>query len=414
MAASSYGRVHMDLKSGYPFWAVSNGLMQAFPRLEADHRCDVAVLGGGITGALIADELARHGFDVAVLEQRDIGWGSTAASTALLQYEIDTHLVDLAERHGEADAALAYRACADAIDRLQETASAWRDVGFARNRSLYYASRRRDVPALEKEHAARLRHGLDVELLSKERVREDYGFDAPAALLSTQAARVDPYRLTHRLLQRLRRQGASVFDRTRVNEIATTTRGATLRTEDGCTVRASHLVIAAGYASQHWLKDRVARNRSSYAMISDPLPESALGFLSDTLLWETARPYLYARGTSDRRLLLGGEDDRVDIPAKRDARVEKKARILLKRLHDLFPGLAITPAFSWAGTFAETEDGLPFFGAHPQWGPRVHFAMAYGGNGITYSMLGAGLLRARIERRPHPLWPLFSFQRLDR
>ncbi|MFN3929549.1 MAG: hypothetical protein ACK4OK_07960, partial [Thermoflexus sp.] len=48
------------------------------------------------TGALIADELHRHGHDVAVVEQRDVGWGSTSASTALLQYEIDTHLVDLA------------------------------------------------------------------------------------------------------------------------------------------------------------------------------------------------------------------------------------------------------------------------------------------------------------------------------
>ena len=404
----------MDLKSGYPFWAVSNGLMQAFPQLDADHRCDVAVLGGGITGALIADELAQHGFDVVVLEQRDIGWGSTAASTALLQYEIDTHLVDLAKRHGEDDAALAYRACADAIDRLHEVASAWRDVGFARNRSLYYASRRRDVGSLEEECAARQKHGLEVELLSSDRVREDYGFDAPAALLSRQAARVDPYRLTYRLLQRLQKQGASVFDRTRVEEIAPTTRGVTLRTDTGLTVRAGHLVVAAGYASQHWLKQSVARNRSSYAVISDPLPDAALGFLGDTLLWETARPYLYARTTSDRRLLLGGEDDSVDIPAKRDARVEKKARTLLKRLKDLFPELALTPAFSWAGTFAETEDGLPFFGPHRQWGPRVHFAMAYGGNGITYSMLGAGLLRALIERRKHALWPLFSFERLER
>jgi glycine/D-amino acid oxidase-like deaminating enzyme len=404
----------MDLKSGYPFWAVSNGLMQPFPRLAADHRCDVAVLGGGITGALIADELARHGFDVAVLEQRDIGWGSTAASTALLQYEIDTPLIELAKRYGDADAALAYRACAEAIDQLQQVASAWRDVGFARNRSLYYASRRRDVRALEQEHAARRRHGLEVELLSAARVHEDYGFDAPAALLSTQAARVDPYRLTHRLLQRLQKQGTPVFDRTCIADITTTSRGVTLRTDTGFSVRAAHLVVAAGYAGQQWLKKRVARNRSSYALISDPMSQDQLGFLADTLLWETARPYLYARSTADGRLLLGGEDDAVDIPAKRDARVEKKARTLLKRLHDLFPGLAFTPAFSWAGTFAETEDGLPFFGPHPQWGPRVHFAMAYGGNGITYSMLGAGLLRALIERRRHPLWPLFSFQRMER
>jgi glycine/D-amino acid oxidase-like deaminating enzyme len=40
--------------------------------------------------------------------------------------------------------------------------------------------------------------------------------------------------------------------------------------------------------------------------------------------------------------------------------------------------------------------------------------MAYGGNGITYSMVGAGLLRALIERRQHPLAALFSFERLRR
>ncbi len=402
----------MDLKSGYPYWAVKNGLMHAFPALPSDHRCDVAIIGGGITGALIANRLAAEGFEVAVLEQRDIGWGSTAASTALLQYEIDTPLVELARRYGEADAALAYRACADAIDHLREIAAPWRDVEFARADSLYYASRRRDVTALKDEYEARRRHGLDVTFLDTQRIRDDYGFDAPAALLSTQAARVDPYRLTHRLLSRLQRQGAGIFDRTCVVELKATSRGVALQTTSGACVRAAHVVLAAGYASQRWLHRRVARNRSSYALITDPLPADRLGFLQDTLLWETARPYLYARSTSDGRLLLGGEDDAIDVPVRRDARVQKKARTLVKRLQRLFPGLAVTPAFSWAGTFAETADGLPFFGAHPQWGPRVHFAMAYGGNGITYSVLGADLLSARLQRRRHALWPLFSFERL--
>ena len=404
----------MDLKSGYPYWAVKNGLMQAFPQLEEDRRCDVAIIGGGITGALIANELATHGFDVVVLEQRDVGWGSSSASTALLQYEIDTHMVDLAKQYGEADAALAYLACADAIDQLREVAAPWRDVEFARNQSLYYASRARHVRALKEEGELRARHGLQVELLERDTLLDQYGLDAPAALLSQQAARVDPYRLAHRLLQRLQRDGASIFDRTRVEDIRATSRGVTLRTTQGQTVRAGHLVMAAGYASQQWLKKRVARNRSSYAFISDPMAADALGFLEDTLLWESARPYLYMRSTSDRRLLVGGEDDTVDIPARRDARVEKKAATLMKKLQRLFPDMVLTPAFSWAGTFAETEDGLPFFGPHPQWGPRVHFAMAYGGNGITYSMLGAGLLRALMERRKHKLWPLFSFERLER
>lgn len=404
----------MDLKSGYPFWAISNGLMHAFPPLRQDTRCDVVVIGGGITGALIAHELVAAGHDVVVVEQRDIGWGSSAASTALLQYEIDTPMSELARRYGEADAVLAYTACAEAIPRLGTLAREVRDVGFAKMHSLYYASRRRDVPAMQDELALRRKHGLAVEWLSADALRGDYGIEAPGAILSRLAARMDPYRMANRLFARLERRGTAVFDRSTIHSIEAGSRGVTLRSSDGIRLRAEHVVVAAGYASQQWLKTPVARNRSSYAFVTDPLDPDALHGLADAMAWETARPYLYLRSTADHRLLVGGEDDAIDVPALRDARVDRKARKLVGKVARAIPGLRLTPTFAWGGTFAETDDGLPFFGPHAQYGPRVHFAMAYGGNGITYSMLGAELIRALIERRRHRLASLFSFARLER
>lgn len=404
----------MDLKSGYPFWAIKNGLMQAFPPLRADVQCDVVVLGAGITGALIADELSRHGFDVVVLEQHDVGWGSSSASTALLQYEIDVHMVDLAKKFGEADAVLAYQSCAAAIAQLRELAAKIRDVDFGPMDSLYFASKRAHAIDLRNEFAMRLRHGLEVELLEQVDVQRRFGIEAPAAILSHQAARMDPYRMANRLLARLQKAGGSVYDRSCVTGFENTARGVTVRTAAGHAVRARHLVLAAGYANQAWLKKRVAKNRSSYAFITDPIEPGLLGEMAQTMIWESARPYLYMRATGDGRLLVGGEDDAVDIPARRDARVHSKAQKLSRQVEKLLPHLPMTPVFAWAGTFAETDDGLPFFGPHAQHGPRVHFAMAYGGNGIVYSMLGAGLLRALIERRKHPLTQLFSFDRLAR
>ncbi len=403
----------MDLKSGYPYWAVKNGLMHPFPRLDGDTACDVAVVGGGITGALIADELHRHGHDVVVLEQRDVGWGSTSASTALLQYEIDTHLVDLARQYGQDDALLAYRGCAGAIIDLAALAKPFRDVEFARQESLYYASGRWQARSVRREFELREANGFDVEWLDLAALRERFGIDSPGAILTRPAARVDPYRLAYRLLMRMEATGGRVFDRTRVADILVKPRGVQLLTSEGFTVKARHVVMAAGYASQQWLPRRVAKNRSSYAFITDPMSPEALGFLAGTMVWESARPYLYVRGTGDGRLLVGGEDDAIDIPARRDARVAKKQRRLQEKLAHLFPALDYVPAFAWAGTFAETADGLPFFGAHESHGPRVLFAMAYGGNGITYSMIGAGLIRASIERRKHALAALFSFGRLD-
>src|SRR3954467_6191444 len=103
----------MDLTSGVPFWLVRDGLLRAYPRLDADVDCDVVVLGAGITGALVAHHLVAAGFDTVVVDRREAGWGSTAASTALLQYELDVLLADLSRTRGHEHAARAYLACRD-------------------------------------------------------------------------------------------------------------------------------------------------------------------------------------------------------------------------------------------------------------------------------------------------------------
>ena len=185
-----------------------------------------------------------------------------------------------------------------------------------------------------------------------------------------------------------------------------------VRTANDTSLRCKHLMIASGYESQQYLRQRVATNHSSYALVTEPV-RSGLGVLRDTLIWESARPYLYLRSTSDGRILVGGEDDQTDRPEKRDAAVPKKSATLMRKMKKLLPNFELEKGYAWAGTFAETADGLPFFGPHPEHDPRVHFAMAYGGNGIAFSAISAEILRARITRKSHPLMKFFSFERIS-
>ena len=128
-------------------------------------------------------------------------------------------------------------------------------------------------------------------------------------------------------------------------------------------------------------------------------------------MWESARPYLYTRRTPDGRCMIGGEDDAVDNEAKRSMLLPANLKKLQRKMQHYLPETDWTPSFSWAGTFAETTDGLPYFGSHPKHGERIHFAMGYGGNGITYSILGAQVIRAHIEGRRHLLSDLYAFER---
>jgi choline dehydrogenase-like flavoprotein len=124
----------MNLKSGAPFWVAKNGLLKAYPRLRESIQCDALVVGAGITGALIADQLTQAGQSVCVIDQREVGWGSTSASTALLQYEIDTELQDLCKQYGVKDGVLAYKACETAIGSITTYAVSTLIVRFALHR----------------------------------------------------------------------------------------------------------------------------------------------------------------------------------------------------------------------------------------------------------------------------------------
>ncbi|PTA66802.1 NAD(P)/FAD-dependent oxidoreductase [Deinococcus arcticus] len=402
----------MDLRSGRAFWPLTNGLMYTYPPLAEPEQADVLVIGAGITGALLADALSEAGLNTVVVDRRDAGFGSTSASTALLQYEIDTNLVDLSAMIGQRDAERAYHLCREATHRVRTlTAGLPDDCGFKARGSLYYASTKKDARMLRDEHAARTQAGLNVEYLDARAVKARFGITAPAALFSRDGAEVDPYRLTQHLLQRALGRGARVYDRTTVTRLDEGRRLLTAHTDRGARVQARWVVVATGYEAETFLGRRLAQLKNSYALATEPIAQTeGEPWPEGCLIWETARPYLYARTTQDGRVVVGGEDDPHHNPARRDRALVAKQKRLERRLEKLLPHLKPEVAFAWAGTFGETKDGLAYIGPKTK-GERLLFALGYGGNGITYSVQAARLLTACIQGRAEDDLRIFRLNR---
>ena len=95
----------MDLRSHYPYWLLRHGIINTYPPLTENIKTDVAIMGGGIRGALMAWYLCQAGIGALVVDKRHIGMGSTAFSTAMIQYEIDVPLYKLEKIAGEKNAA---------------------------------------------------------------------------------------------------------------------------------------------------------------------------------------------------------------------------------------------------------------------------------------------------------------------
>ncbi len=400
----------MDVTGGHPIWPALDGVIRTYDPLDQSTSCDVLVLGGGITGATIAHRLVREGFETVVVDRRNFGWGSTGGSTALLLYEIDTPLTELIRRYGRDEALIAYRAGVEAIDATRDLCN---DVGagrFTRRSSVYFASTEADTAPLRAECDARRQAGLLVEWIEPDEFSSLFDFTAPGAIRSLQAAEIDPFELTHALLQQAESRGARLYARTEATECLESEGRLLVRTDRGAEINCRSVVVACGFESLRYLKASVPVSlHSSFALASEPIREFT-GWPDRCLLWETARPYIYARTTPDGRALFGGEDVPFQNEVARDAALPLKQKLLEKRWKTLFPRIPFETAFPWTGTFAETRDGLPYIGFTKEQ-PRAFFALCYGGNGITYSVIAADMLIAALRQRPHRCDGMFSFHR---
>ncbi len=400
----------MKLTSDTPFWFARNGLGKAYPFLDKDLRCDILIVGGGITAAIIAYELSKLGRSIVILDSRDVCCGSTSASTALLQYEIDVSLVDMGKKIGERNARRAYQLSHNSIETLERIVlESAVDCDFQRTISIYHASTRKQAKELAEEARARKSIGLNVQYHNQAELKELFDLPGVAALSTTQAASCDPLMLAQGLLSRCHDLGIEIYDRTKVTKCVSNVGSVRLSTNRGPTIEAQHVIFANGFESQTWLKERVVDLDNTYAFVSQPLGEFG-SWDQKWMLWEADIPYLYLRITKDRRLLAGGEDNLFHNPAARDRRVQAKAKKIEAKVRKLIPTLAFEVEHSWAGTFGKTRDGLAYIGVSPEF-PRCIFGLGFGGNGITFSAIASQLIPRLIRGESPPDLELFRFGR---
>jgi glycine/D-amino acid oxidase-like deaminating enzyme len=400
----------MNLKAGYPFWLIRSGLPFDYSRLETDIHTDVLVLGGGISGALSAHYIVKAGIDCVVVDARTIGLGSTCASTSLLQYEIDTPLCKLISLVGKKNAVRAYHLCGEAITRLASLAKTVGLDNFHLKNSLYYAAYKKDVPYIKDEFDIRKKNGFKLRYLGDSEVADEFGFEAPGAILSDLGADTNSYLFTHQMHQYNIKKGLRVYDRTMVTAIQHQPKKVVLKTADGYTITCRKLIYATGYEVVEFISNPIVKLHSTYAIASEHLEAKPPFWKNDVLIWNTADPYLYMRSTPDRRILVGGRDEMFFSPVKRDKLIASKSRQLKKDFEKVFPAIPFRTEFGWTGTFGFTKDGLPYIGEHKRL-PNSYFALGFGGNGITFSQVAAEMIVDLVRGKKNKDVEIFSFNR---
>jgi glycine/D-amino acid oxidase-like deaminating enzyme len=397
-----------DLRTGVSVWR-DTPRIRVRCRTPAPTEAEIVIVGAGVSGAALAYRLRRKGRNVLVLDRREPLHGSTAASTALLLFEIDTPLFELARRMGRDKAARAWRRSLRAVGDLRRIVArerircGWRDTD-----TLYLAGDSYGARALKAEATARRHASVPGDYLNAADLEGRFGVERTGGILSAGSAQANPMQLAAGLLRRAMREGVRICSPVAVKAVAADSSGVILTTDDDREIAAEKVVFCTGYEVMKAVPDKGHAIQSTWAFASAP-QASAPAWLKNCSVWEASDPYLYMRLTRDGRIVAGGEDEPFSkAHADKDLLVEKTDRIA-EKVRALLPDAKFRIAYRWAGAFGVTGTGLPFIDA-VSGHPNCYAVMGFGGNGITYAIIAAEIVAALIAGRDDPDTDLYRFE----
>lgn len=395
---------YRDLRGGKSPW--EKDLSRAtFSPLSSDLRCDVVIVGGGVSGALLAEALSSRKLQVILLDRRGIARGATAASTAMVEFELDNPLIELSKDIGRERAECIYRRSLRVVsDLLAKIERLGIECEQSPRETLYLCGNKLDPQGMADEVEARRAISIPSKDLSQSEILEQFGIKRDAAILSSGSAQLNPVRLTEGLIRCAVSNGAKIFEHEEFTGFDTGKKSVTVRTKSGHAIEAQHLVFATGYEIPDCVPRAGYKIVSTWAIATKPQQKL---WPREVMITEASEPYLYVR-SDGRRVIAGGEDEQAGDSVTRAGLFTEKTVMIEQKLKTMLPHLDVKTDFAWTGAFGITADGLPLIGKVPGY-PRCYALMGFGGNGTTFSELGAQIITSDILGEPDPDANLFSF-----
>lgn len=385
------------------YWVDSTPL-GSHRKLERDHKVDVVVVGGGITGITAAYFLKRAGRTVALIERDRCATINTGNTTAHLTAVTDLRLTELVEKFGADCAKAVWDAGAAAIDRIvtsirtEDIACDFKWVPGYLHASIDRADDEQ-TKQLQREAETATELGIPAQYVPK----VPY-FARPGVKFPHQAI-FHPRKYLAELLRKIPGNGSHVFESTEMegvdgDPLVVTASGHKLQCNYVVLATHNPLMGRARAISATLLQTKLALY-TTYAL-GAKIPQ---GLIPEACFWDTNDPYYYLRidrSTGGDYAIFGGEDHKTGQ--------ETDTAAVFQRLENRF--LEIVPEalidHRWSGQVIQTNDGLPFMG---ETADRQFTATGYAGNGMTFGTLAGIMAVDAALGRPNPWRDLFSVDR---
>ena len=375
------------------YYAASKNWQTDYPKLEGDHHCDVAIVGGGFTGVSAALRLIEHGYKVAVVEANRISWGASGRNGGQL---IDGFVMDLdkfEKKVGKIGAEIAYQMGIESRDVVLERIKKHSidcDLKFG---FLDVAMNQGDIDDfhewLEEKQENNYPHKM--EFITQENLKQHVGSDKYiAGVVNYGNGHLHPLNLCIGEARAIVDQGGAIFEQSLVKKIKHG-ENPKLITEDG--VVHAKKVILAGNAYLRKTEPKLAGAvipAGSYIIATEPLSESLANELlpSDMAVCDQRVGLDYYRLSADRRMLFGGL-------CNYSGRNPKSIKgVLQPKMLNVFPQLAGKRIdYEWGGYIGISINRIPQMGRIQN---NTYYVQGYSGHGLCPTHIAGNVIADAI------------------
>lgn len=380
--------------------------------LTEDIECDVLVVGGGVTGAIMGHYLTKSNINTVIIEKSRVGHCSTSITTSLLQYELDSNARELKANLSEENIVKAYDLGLFAIDEIDKMIKEiGNDCYYKRVDCLLYTSKNSEVEQMKDEYNFRKQNGFHVELITEN--PNPYGFDIKAGVRSDKGGAVlDPFLFAHSLIKSSCENGMRIYENTEAVKIMYENDYVIVETEYGYKIKCKKVVAATGYNTKLFTDRNFGTKYTTFNIATKPVNQIN-SYINDTVFRDNNDPYHYFRTTHDNRIIIGGEDVRFVPDIDNEELCNKSYENLEKMLCNIFKDANNEVEYKYCGAFAVTKDNLGFIGVDPDY-DKLWYCLGYGANGILFAILGGYFLSKLYFGEKDKNMSLFKVNRFDK
>lgn len=349
-------------------------------------QADVAIIGGGISGAAAAYWLSRRtGLRTLIVEQGTIASGASGRSGGFVLRGIFAYYNQAVKTHGRDTARYIFQFNQETQSHLKAFATEHgNSFDLSECGSYLLACSLDELQDLDESTQLMQEDGFDCEYIKQDPIDRNYY----GAIHNPGDLAVNPAALTRALIKE---SGAAVLEREQVFDLLPDADGVLVRTQNYEIKAAKVLLCTNAYTPllERWFIDKLKPVRGQI-IVTAPTGKQVV----DKVCYANYG-FEYFRMLTDGRFLLGGCREQFkneETGTYADMITQPVQKALQTYLRDRFPDIAGTNIdFRWSGLMAFTPDGLPVIGELPPL-PNVFYAVGCNAHGLGYSLSLSKLL----------------------